>query len=153
VLLAGTAPPDERIHLALEAHGVSVVRERNDARLFDMPSVATPLATIESIATRHHQHRKTAQVLMRSADTLVDEARRARANAVLIWMIEEDETLVWEIPAQARALERAGIPTLLLTRQVWDAGADTLERIARFADELKEHGRERACRNNGRRAR
>jgi hypothetical protein len=59
-------------------------------------------------------------------------------------MIEEDETLVWEMPAQAGALERAGVPTLMLTRQAWNVGADALERVARFADELKEHGRERA---------
>lgn len=143
VLLAGSTPPDERLHLALEAQGVAVVRELNDARFLETPSVIGPSCTFEDIAVRHHLRRNTAQLLMQAPEALVDEARAVRADGVLVWMIEEDETLVWEMPAQVRALERAGIPTLLLTRQAWDAGPDTLERIKRFADELKGARRER----------
>jgi hypothetical protein len=52
-------------------------------------------------------------------------------------MIEEDETLVWALPAQLRALERAGVPALALTRQPWAARADTLQAVSAFAGRLK----------------
>jgi hypothetical protein len=144
VLLAGNAPPDERIHLTLETRGVTIVGERNDAQLFPPDGADAVADSIEAIATRHHERRSTAQTWLRSPATLLDAAREARADGVVIWMIEEEETLVWELPAQARTLDAAGIPTLILTRQAWDIGADTLNRIAQFADELKERCRGRS---------
>ncbi|HVY79489.1 MAG TPA: 2-hydroxyacyl-CoA dehydratase family protein, partial [Steroidobacteraceae bacterium] len=78
VLLAGSTPPDERLHLALESRGVTVVRELNDAQFLEMPGVIGPSCTFEDIAARHHLRRNTAQLLMQSPEALVNEARAVR---------------------------------------------------------------------------
>ena len=45
---------------------------------------------------------------------------RVQADAVVFWLIEENEALPWEIARQVRDLRERRIPTLLLTRQPWE---------------------------------
>jgi hypothetical protein len=71
--------------------------------------------------------------LARSPDLIVSEARRVRADGVIIWMIEENETLPWELPGQLRALKAANVPVLVLTRQPWLIADETLQTISKFA--------------------
>ena len=59
-------------------------------------------------------------------------AKSGGAAGVINWLLEEADTLTWDLPAQTAALAAAGIPFLPLSRRRWDAGDGTLEEIAEF---------------------
>jgi hypothetical protein len=136
LLLAGSAPPDDRLHRAVEAAGATIVRDHTET---DLPSMR-PFAggdPLEWIARRHHAARSPAQHMLESRAWLVEQARAARADGVLLWLIEEDEALPWEAAAQAAALHDAGIRALTLTRQRWLAEPSVLDTIADFVRALE----------------
>jgi 2-hydroxyglutaryl-CoA dehydratase D-component len=118
ILLAGNSPPDERIHTAVEAVGATLVRELTDAKWFPL------------------WQSSLARALARSPELIATEARKVRADGVVIWMIEENETLPWELPGQLRALQVANVPVLVLTRQPWLVADEALEAISQFAKGL-----------------
>jgi hypothetical protein len=111
LLFAGSTAPDDRFHVAVENAGSNIVAELDD-------SIEGPRAFLSS------------------AQTLMAEVQRARADGVLIWLLEEEEARVWNLPEQLRALAKAAVPALVLTRQSWSADAHVLERIAHFASSL-----------------
>lgn len=139
VLLVGNSAPDDRLHVALESADVTVVRELTHSKWFPLPHEppAVRADSIEAVAARYHARLTLAQSLAQSPELLVSEARAVRADGVVIWAIEEDETLPWVLPAHLRALASAAVPTLSLTRQQWRAGPDTLRTIAEFASNLR----------------
>jgi hypothetical protein len=63
---------------------------------------------------------------------LADCALSHRADAVLVWLSEENEALPWEIARQMQALRAAGIPALLLSRQPPDFSPSVLEQVTAF---------------------
>jgi hypothetical protein len=76
-------------------------------------------------------------MLLQSPDALVERARSIGASGVLLWFVEEDEGIVWEVPRQIERLRKAGLPVLSLTRQPWDADAACLAAVAGFAQTLR----------------
>jgi hypothetical protein len=137
VLLAGSMPPDDRIHRAVDAAGASVIAEvhalasiRRAAELdLDREPVARALARrvrSASIAPRAFYDR---------AAWIVERATAVRASAVVIWLTREDEALAWTAPAEQRALDAAGLPTLMLPAARWQADDGALERIDEFCGE------------------
>lgn len=137
ILLAGSMPPDDRIHRAVDAAGASVIAEahalasiRRAAELeLDREPIARALARnlrSSSIAPRAFYNR---------AAWIVERARAVRASAVVVWLTREDEALAWTAPAEQRALEAAGLPTLLLPAARWQADDGALERIDEFCRE------------------
>ena len=90
-------------------------------------------ASVEAIADRYRNARATAASWLDSPDVLVDRARAAQAQGVVLWLIEEDEGIVWEVPRQIERLRAAGIDVLALTRQSWNADSSVLRRICEFA--------------------
>jgi len=138
VLLVGNAAGDDRLHWAVENGGACVVGELTDANWFaDRPTAEAPVTSFETIGQRAHARASLAQQLARSGETLLYTAQAVRADAVLVWLIEEDSALGWVLPQQLAALTRAGVPTLVLTRQTWAAGAGTLGAIERFCAGLE----------------
>jgi hypothetical protein len=139
VMLVGNSPPDDRLHVALESANATVVRELTDAKWFPLPGeTAAPRADyIEAIGARYHSRLTLAQSLAQLPEILSSEARAVQADGVVIWAIEEDETLPWVLPAQLRALQGAGVPTLALTRQQWKPAPETLRAVSEFALNLK----------------
>jgi len=134
VLFAGNMPPDSRIHLAVEQSGGNIVRELIEHHHNDLIIGPDILA---DIARRHHQGATLAQQMLASSTLLVDAAREANAQGVIIWAIEEDETLPWEIPRQAATLRTAGMPVLVLSRQAWRADEAVLAQISEFVASLQ----------------
>jgi hypothetical protein len=67
-----------------------------------------------------------------AAPGIAPRARAARAAAVVLWLIEEDEALPWEIARQMRSLEAARIPCLRLARQTWPPDAAACAQVRRF---------------------
>lgn len=139
LLLVGSAPPDDRLHRAVEEAGANVVAELVDRSLDRLgASIGTvvddPLA---ALALRAHQSRLGPRSFADRSDWLVEEARKVRADGVLVWLVAEEEALVWHVPAQRAALAVAGIPALFLTNRRWDGGDGAIEEIGRFVGELR----------------
>jgi hypothetical protein len=140
VLLAGSVPPDDRLHRAIEAAGAHVVAETHVHRLGRLGSpIALEGAAPEAAIARHAVTTSVGPraVLDRGA-WLVAEAAAARAAAVVLWLTREDEALAWHVPAERRALAAAGMPTLVLTAARWQADDGALERAMTFCREVRD---------------
>lgn len=139
ILLVGNAPPDDRLHRAIEKGSAVVVRELTDADWFaDRVASEAAVTSFEDIGLRAHARSSLSQRLARSGDTIVSAARDARAHGVVIWLIEEDSSLGWELPDQLVALKQAGLPALVLTRQRWEADIGVLRTVEDFCARLGE---------------
>lgn len=139
LVFAGSSPPDERFHAAVESVGTTIGDELFDAAPASSAARWTAAnAALETIAQAYQSARTTDVSLLQTPDILVDRARSAGADGVVLWCIEEDEGIVWEVPRQLERLRRAGIPVLSLTRQRWDADASSLAAVRDFARTLRE---------------
>lgn len=134
VLLAGSMPPDERVHGAVEAGGASVVAEAHAQALGRLgPEIAVANEAPERAVARHLMLASVGpRAVLDRAAWLVTQAKTARAAAVVLWLTREDEALAWHVPAQRSALAAAGIPALVLPAARWQADDGTLENIAAF---------------------
>jgi hypothetical protein len=138
VLLAGSVPPDDRLHRAAEAGGAQVVAETHVHRLGRLGASLAPGSEAPERAIARHAMQTSIgprAVLDRGA-WLVAEATAARAAAVILWLTREDEALAWHVPAEQRALAAASVPTLVLTAARWQADDGALERVAQFCQEV-----------------
>jgi hypothetical protein len=129
VMLAGDPPPDEQLHVAVEACGASVVLELTESRGANERTQRDPLT---AIADEFHRRESPALAMRRDGRWLASLARDHRVDAVLLWLSEEDEALPWEIARQVHALRDANIPTLLLARQPARVSAATLTQVMHF---------------------
>jgi benzoyl-CoA reductase/2-hydroxyglutaryl-CoA dehydratase subunit BcrC/BadD/HgdB len=75
--------------------------------------------------------------MLRLHNWIATQAQKARVQGVIIWLIEEDEALPWELASQTRALQEANIPVLTLARQRWLAETETLTSITSFVRSLE----------------
>lgn len=138
-LLAGTPPPDHRIHGMIEAAGWRAVGPtlaeswQHPGDLHVEEASGDPCA---AIASQLHGAAQGSRAFRNHADALETQVRQARASAVILWFAEEDETRIWHLPAQRDALVQADVPSLILTRRDWRANDGAAEAIAAF---LKEH--------------
>jgi hypothetical protein len=138
VLLAGSAPPDDRLHRAVEASGWAVTGEHHDRSLQRLgpPIDATAADPVLAIAAQRHATAPGPRGFEDATETLLVAARRARARAVVLWLTREDEALAWRVPAQRNALAAAGLPALILTSRRWDAGDGAADEITRYLKDL-----------------
>ncbi|MDE2596685.1 MAG: hypothetical protein KGL44_07405 [Sphingomonadales bacterium] len=136
-LLAGTHPPDRRLHATVEAAGWQAAGEtlgevwsRSDAAVEDYAS--DPCA---ALGRRLHGAATGTRGFQDRGAEIVARARAAGAAAVVLWYSEEDEAEVWHLPAQKRALADAGLPTLVLTRRDWRCNDGVVSEIVGFLTE------------------
>ena len=137
VLLAGSTPPDDRLHQAVEAAGASVI---DDAHAHGLDRLGPPIAAGDdtpqlAIARHLRRHSTGPRAFLDRARWLVERATAARAAAVILWLTREEEALAWQVPAQRKALAAAGIPALVLPAASWHADDDALQRITDFCRE------------------
>lgn len=138
ILLAGTAPPDDSLHRTVDELGWTVTGDAHDRSLTRLgPLLAAGDDPAASIGAQAHDLVIGARSFANRADWLVTEARRARADAVVLWLVEQEEALVWHVPAQKRALDAAGIPALVMTRRRWDGNDGAASEIAEFIGGLR----------------
>lgn len=135
LLLVGSAPPDERFHEAVEAAGSTIVGELYDA---EPQWFTAEVQSFEALGTRYYESALGSRAFVDAAEQLIEKTKSLRADGVILWLTEEEEALVWELPAQRRALAEAQIPALVLTRQAWAADASVLSRVTHFARTLEE---------------
>ncbi|MBO9580418.1 MAG: hypothetical protein J7498_05965 [Sphingobium sp.] len=137
-LLAGTAPPDRRLHKAVEMAGWSP----SGATLADLWRDAGPIVEegtghpVEAIASQLHATQVGPRGFYDSAARIRQHATDIDASAAVLWYTEEEEALVWHLPAQRRALEQAGVAVLTLTRRDWAARDGAAEEIMNFLEDL-----------------
>jgi hypothetical protein len=135
LLLVGSPPPDDRWHTAAEGCGARIVDEFGDHAIDRLgariPSVGGPL---EAIAGHHAGLRAGSRSFEDRATALAERARAAQIDGVVLWIIEEDESIVWDVPAMKLALRHANIPLLELTRRAWNEKASA--GIAPFIQQL-----------------
>lgn len=139
VLLAGSIPPDDRLHAAVEAAGASVVAETH---VHALGRLGAPLVAMETDAARHVARQLVAtasgpRAFLDRAQWIVNHAHEARADAVILWLTREDEGLAWHVPAMRRALAAARLPTLVLPAASWRADDGVLERMGEFCGEVR----------------
>lgn len=129
ILLAGDLLPDASLHEAIENAGGSVVLELTESAADEDPA-SSPL--LDALADHFHARRTPVRAMREDAHWAVRNARNGRADAVVFWLAEEDESLPWEIARQMRNLATAGIPALALTRQSWKPDHAALGRVGEF---------------------
>jgi 2-hydroxyglutaryl-CoA dehydratase, D-component len=134
ILFAGSAPPDDRLHLAVEAAGGTIACDLTDTQIeFGGSDVS-----IEALAERHQHATSPAQAMARNANWLTNKAQASNTRGAILWLIEEDESLPWELAGQARTLIAANVQVLKLARQTWLANDETLAQIKTFVQTIAE---------------
>ncbi len=138
LLLAGSSPPDERLHQAVEAGGGNVVSE---ADAHASRSVSSPLiaadGSLDAIADHYYALQASTRAFVDRAAALKNLAESVAASGVIIWLIEEEDALIWDLPAQISALRSSGIATLRLVRRRWDMRDGALEEVSSFTRALE----------------
>jgi len=137
ILLAGSVPPDDRLHAVVEAAGASVVAEAHvfGTSRFGRSHEPGNESPVRMLARKLRRDSIAPRAFFDRAAWLVEQARAARASGVIIWLTREDEGLAWSVPAQHRALTAAGLRCLLLTARSWRADDGASEQIAAFCRE------------------
>jgi benzoyl-CoA reductase/2-hydroxyglutaryl-CoA dehydratase subunit BcrC/BadD/HgdB len=137
LILAGSVPPDQRLHSAVEAAQGRIVDEVGDHSLarFGAPILG---ATIRSLSDHYHALPCGSRGFEDRPDGLLARAAACRAHGVILWLTEEDEALVWDAPGMQQRLSAAGIPVLTLARRRWDLRDDALQLIGEFTARLRQ---------------
>lgn len=138
VLLAGSSPPDERLHRGIEAAGWTVAGEAYHRALDRLgPPVPETGDPVAAIAANLHAGHASRRGFADHAAMIVGKAAQARADAVILWLIEEEESIVWHVPAQRAALAAAGVPCLALTRRRWDGEDGAIDEMNGWLREIE----------------
>ncbi len=133
-LLAGTPPPDRRVHAVIERSGFEAAGFTL-AQVWQNPGAVVDEGTGDPAAAIGRQVYATCsgpRGFTDRAAAVVSQAKACAAQAVVLWFTEDDEGAVWHVPQQCAALDAAGIPALLLTRCHWRADDGIDARIAGF---------------------
>lgn len=138
LLLAGNPPPDERLHQAVERAGGNVVAEFGDFMSFSahLPPVPEE-GSYSALSAHYHLLTNGPRAFVDRARIMLSKARKAEVDGVIQWLIQEEEALVWDVPAQKSALAAEGIPVLSLVCRCWDASDGAMDEIISFTKSLR----------------
>jgi benzoyl-CoA reductase/2-hydroxyglutaryl-CoA dehydratase subunit BcrC/BadD/HgdB len=138
LMIGGSTPPDERLHRAVEAAGGCVVEEFGDHSLARLgAAVAIDGDALAALAGHYHALHFGPRSIEDHAEALRQRALACHADGVILWLIEQDEAFVWNVPAMQRALADLSVPLLTLTRRQWQAGDGALDSIHAFTAQLR----------------
>ncbi len=133
LLLLGSGPADERLHRAAERAGGVIVAEVGDHLINYLAAPLTGAGEPLDAISRHYQQLAAGPRAFVSPTTpLLESLTRTRADGVIIWLLEQEEALVWDLPAQLHALRERSIPCLSLLRQHCSDDDAALHAIDRF---------------------
>jgi benzoyl-CoA reductase/2-hydroxyglutaryl-CoA dehydratase subunit BcrC/BadD/HgdB len=133
LLLIGSSPPDERLHRAVEEGGGNVVGEGDAYASRSVSSPQIPAdGSLDAIADHYHELQVGTRAFIDRASTVGKLAASVAADGVIIWLIEEEDALIWDLPAEMSALQAGGVATLRLVRRRWDFSDGALEEVKSF---------------------
>lgn len=137
-LIAGSPLPDDRLHREVAQAGWSAVgRTLADEWADRGPAVDESGDPIAALARQlHARHLDTRGFYNRTA-ALRDQALAVGAMAAVLWLIEEDDTTVWHLPAMHAVLEEMGLPVLVATRRDWSCRDGINTEIAAFLEGIR----------------
>lgn len=128
LVLAGSVPPDDRLYRMAETLGWTVSGELHARQLWRHggPIAERGEHGLAVIARRMNDGGLGPRAFIPRSENLQREMVRAEAEAVVIWLTEEDEAFAWHVADQISILENSGVPHLLMTRRRWNGedGAD-----------------------------
>jgi hypothetical protein len=133
-LLAGTLPPDRRLHRAIEALGWAPDGETLPESWLARAAPASDEAgdAFERLGRRLHAATEGPRGFCDRVAALSARVAATGAGAVILWFCEHDEAEVWHAPALRKQLEAERIPHLVLTRRDWRGADGAVEEIAGF---------------------
>jgi benzoyl-CoA reductase subunit C len=120
VVVAGNAQDNTLLYEYLEAQGLRVVGDYH--WLGDnccQRDIAVDGDPIESLARYYLDHSLSSRRFPLPAEEVVEVAKAAGARGVVFFLFAAEEALSWDSPNQVAALEKAGIPTLIIDNQTY----------------------------------
>jgi hypothetical protein len=140
VVVAGNAQGSTHLHEILKARGFAVVGDYHwlgDALLDDIALSEDPWL---SLSDHYHCNVLTSRRYPHEPREIVEFARRAKADAVVFYLYEQEEALTWDSPHQVRELTRAGIASLVLQNQPYrpEASATVAQELDALASRLQQ---------------
>ena len=133
-LLAGTPPPDRRLHQVAAQAGFTAL----GPTLIDSWTQLGAVVGVEggdpisALARQLHADPAGPRSFADPGATLLQAIADMGAEVVVLWQIEEDEAQAWLLPAQRTALASEGLPALLMTRRDWLARDGAADEITAF---------------------
>ncbi|SMC39098.1 hypothetical protein [Novosphingobium sp. B1] len=119
-LIAGSPLPDDRMHRMIEGEGWAAVGRTLAEVWQDVgPPVDEGGDAFVALARQLHARRVDTRGFFDRSGTLAERALAVGVGAAILWLIEEDDTTVWHLPAMRAALEAQGLPVLVATRRDW----------------------------------
>lgn len=133
-VLAGTLPPDRRLHVAVERCGWSAAGETlpESWRTPASPAADEAGDAFERLGRRLHAGTEGPRAFSDRAGALVARLAATRSRAAILWFCEHDEAEAWHAPAMRRALDAEAMPCLMLTRRDWRLADGAAGEIAAF---------------------
>lgn len=139
VLLAGSSPPDDSLHLAIDSAGWSVAGELYDRNLERLgePIEAQGGDPYDRVGTHAVAGRTGTRSFVDRSARLVELVEQRKVSAVIHWLYEEDEAIAWDVVKEARELRACGVPSLVMARRRWDLGDEPEKAIVDFLGSLE----------------
>lgn len=132
-LIAGSPLPDNRLYrVAAQSGWHATGRTLADQWTDRGPLVDEDGDPFAALARQINARQIDTRGFFDRAGSLVQQARVVGAKAAMLWLIEEDDTNVWHLPAMRDALEGAGLPVLVATRRDWSCRDGIDAEIAAF---------------------
>lgn len=136
ILFAGSVPPDERLHEAIDAGGGLVTGETHMLGMDRHgPAIDARGDPLGAIGRAYHRHTPSVRDFTQRLEQGLGDPGLV-PQGIVLWLCEEEEALVWQVPALTKHAAATGLPLLTLTRQDWLAGAGTLAAITQFVREI-----------------
>lgn len=132
-LIAGSPLPDDRMHRMIEREGWAAIgRTLTDEWRDAGPPVKESGDPFSALARQLHACRLDTRGFFDRSGALTEAAQASGAKASVLWLVEEDDTTVWHLPAMRAALEEQGLPVLVATRRDWSCRDGIDAEIAAF---------------------
>lgn len=136
--LAGTPPPDDCLYLAAEACGWNIVGEQHQRSLsrHAIPIDSHACDPVCAVACHVNDSPYGPRAFSDRSLHLLEEVKRRRAEAVVLWLCEDDEAGAWHVARQRKALAANAIPALVMTGRRWDGRDNSVAEMTTFLKEL-----------------
>lgn len=142
IFMTGSPQEDTTLYGLIESAGMNVVSEDHDwgARHMDR-DVDLSMEPVAGIVDRYMLRTPSSKkaFVKERVDALCSSVEKCGAQGVIFYMNIYDEAASWDYPSQKEALDKMGIPSLMLAVQPYPIGddAELSKALGAFAQQLK----------------